>query len=117
MVHGQRVVVVIAAGAGMLGTFLPWASVGVLSIAGTGGDGWITLVMFGIAMAVACAGDRTAFLSEGLSGVLVAVAGLAALVGLYDASELVYLDFALVGGGVCLVIVAAAVIVVTASLG
>jgi hypothetical protein len=60
-VHVQRTWVGLAAAAGMLATFLPWINAPFLgSVAGTAGDGWITLVMFLVVLLLVLVGDRTA---------------------------------------------------------
>jgi len=56
--NAGRIVIAIAAGVGMLATFLPWASLGMLSIPGSKGDGWITFVLFAGCLGAALAGDR-----------------------------------------------------------
>lgn len=50
-VSGQRVVLMIAAAAGMVGTFLPWINVPIVgAVPGTKGDGWITFGIFAVAL-------------------------------------------------------------------
>lgn len=47
----QRVLIVAAAGVGMLCTFLPWVSIPIFgSISGARGDGWISFALFLIAL-------------------------------------------------------------------
>ena len=41
--HKQRMALMLAAAAGIVATFLPWATVMGMTINGTVGDGWITL--------------------------------------------------------------------------
>jgi hypothetical protein len=69
----------------MAGTFLPWVHAPVLgALAGTQGDGWITLAIFTVALAVAIAG------ADVLAGrVCIGCAGAAAAaVGVYDATNI-----------------------------
>lgn len=82
--HKQRVAMVSAAGAGMLGTFLPWIHVPFLgSIAGSAGDGWITFALYLLALVLALLGDRGAPRSGGpLLGAL-AAGLLASAIGLW----------------------------------
>lgn len=47
---GQQIAIIVCSVIGMVGTFLPWASMGPFSIDGTAGDGWITFVLFLITM-------------------------------------------------------------------
>ena len=52
--RAPRLAIMIAAGAGMLGTFLPWVSMPLMgSLSGTAGDGWFTFVGFAVVMAFA----------------------------------------------------------------
>lgn len=51
--HVQRKVIAIAAGAGALATFLPWAHLGMISIDGTLGIGWDSFVLFAVCAAIA----------------------------------------------------------------
>lgn len=81
----QQVVLIVAAAAGMLGTFLPWINIPIRgSVAGTEGDGWITLAIFAIALLVTLSGTpgigRRIWI--GLAGVA------AAVVGGYDAANI-----------------------------
>lgn len=63
----QRLAIVVAAGIGMLCTFLPWASIPFIgSINGTRGDGWITLLFFAVPLAI---GLLTGQKSEEVDGV------------------------------------------------
>jgi len=63
----QRIAIIIAAGAGMLGTFLPWVTVPILgSVNGTAGDGqgWIPFGLLAVSLVTALLGT----LGYGLSG-------------------------------------------------
>lgn len=115
--HSQRVVVVSASGAGMLATFLPWASFGFMSVAGTQGDGWFSFGFFVIAMAVALTGDRACSMSTGRLFTIELVALLAAILGVDKVSIFYYAHLVTIGPGLYLVIGAALVLMVTASLG
>ena len=77
--HQQRLYVLIAAAAGMLGTFLPWVSLPFLgSVSGTsaGADGWISFVFFGVVLAMTLIGKREALL-EGWHFMLAIIFGAA----------------------------------------
>jgi len=87
--HRQRFVIVLAAGAGMLATFLPWVHAPIIgSVAGTSGDGWITLVMFVPVMVLALWGDKSlamtvhARIAAGIPAVIAVLIGLDKLHGL-----------------------------------
>lgn len=57
--HKQRLGIITAAVAGMTGTFLPWFTAPIVGhIRGTKGDGWITLIMFALALMVTVIGSR-----------------------------------------------------------
>ena len=60
-----RIMVAIATVIGMVGTFMPWARMGVITIDGSVGDGWITLAFFGVALLVALIGQRDKLLRGG----------------------------------------------------
>ena len=49
----KRKFILIIAVAGMIGTFLPWASAFGFTVSGTEGDGWITLALFAVGGAIA----------------------------------------------------------------
>lgn len=77
------------AGLGMVSTFLPWASVGGLSVDGTagGGDGYITLVFFGIILLISViSGLKEQFSMKSLIPVCV-IGLLCAAIALYDMSN------------------------------
>ena len=115
-VRARRVAVVSAAGAGMLGTFLPWGSLGGFAqIEGTFGDGWISLGLFAIALLTAVGGNRSEDLSRWRSYGTEVVALLAGLVAVYDGSGLHDIGIS-IGPGVYLVALAALVVVVAASM-
>lgn len=80
----KRMFILVVAVAGMIGTFLPWASAFGFSVSGTEGDGWITLGLFAIGGAIVLfAGNRAEALSKGkLAGVWI-TAALAALIALH----------------------------------
>lgn len=55
----QKISAMAFAALGMVGTFLPWVELPILgSISGTAGDGWISLFLYLISLAIAFAGDR-----------------------------------------------------------
>ncbi len=57
--HAQRLGIAIAAFLGGAATFMPWAHLPIVgTVDGTVGDGWITLVLFAVALAVSFYGDR-----------------------------------------------------------
>jgi hypothetical protein len=66
MMRFQRVGIIIAAAAGMLGTFLPWVNVPILgSFVGTQSDGWITFVLFALTAFLAIVGNKQRVLRGG----------------------------------------------------
>jgi hypothetical protein len=104
-----------AAGAGMLGTFLPWVSAGIITVSGTSGDGWITLALFGVALLLSVLGRRSEAIGAGARVAKIVCALVAAWAGLYDASGAP--SIGVIGPGLFLVILAAGVVGVTASFG
>jgi hypothetical protein len=102
----------------MLGTFLPWGSFGGLMVVeGTRGDGWITLGLFAIALLVAVTGNRVDAMSTSRLFAIELVAVLAAIAATYDFSGVHDVKYGVVGAGLYLVIAAALVVMVAASLG
>ena len=58
--HKQRIIIIVIAALGMLATFMPWIKAPIIgSVDGTDGDGWITLALFAVALAISLLGDRT----------------------------------------------------------
>ncbi len=87
--HKQRLVTAICAGAGMLATFLPWATMPMFgSVSGTAGDGWITLALFVPALVLALMGDKTQPLLGAKRYGAVIPSGLSALLGLWKMIQL-----------------------------
>lgn len=114
----HRIGVVCLAAAGMLGTFLPWASIGFLSAAGTAGDGWITLGLFAAALLIAVLGTRREPMSGWARLAIIVLAVGAAAVGLHDASGLLAVGSAsIIGAGLYLVCIASIVLGLVASFG
>jgi hypothetical protein len=79
----QRMFILVAAVIGVIATFLPWIELAMGSVAGTKGDGWLTLPLFTISAVLAVLGNRMAPLSgASLYGTMVP-ALLAGLLGIY----------------------------------
>lgn len=86
--HKQRLGVVIAASAGALGSFLPWAHAPIVgSVNGIQGDGKITLALFGITLVFALFGERAAALPLGRRLGVIITAGLAGVIGVHAIFE------------------------------
>lgn len=80
----QRFYALIAAAIGMFGTFLPWVSAPVISgISGTAGDGWFTLILFGITFFILLQGDKMKDLDQKQLLAVYGTSGLAALFALW----------------------------------
>ena len=74
--EAKRKILFIIAVIGMIGTFLPWARWGPLSVSGAKGDGWFTFVFFGIAAALCFfKGEKSQPLPKG-STTLVSIMGI-----------------------------------------
>ncbi|MCZ2222306.1 MAG: hypothetical protein LC122_01555 [Chitinophagales bacterium] len=65
--HKQRIAILIVAGIGALGTFLPWVHAPIVgSVPGSSGsDGWITFILFVITIGLCFVGNRTKTLKLG----------------------------------------------------
>lgn len=84
----QRLAILITAGLGGLATFMPWIKVPILgSVSGTQGDGWITLILFGVAIALSLMNDRSKMLVGGLRIVAVIPPMLASVIGILKIME------------------------------
>ncbi len=82
--HKQRLAILIAAGLGMVATFLPWVHAPIIgAVAGTRGDGWITLVLFAPAMIAALIGSTSLPLTGAQRLAVVLPAGIAGLIGVW----------------------------------
>ncbi|MDA9775431.1 hypothetical protein N9B67_03810 [Algibacter sp.] len=80
----QRLAILTVAGLGVLATFLPWVKVPILgSVNGTQGDGWITLVLFAIAILISLSKDKTKAIEGGLLYAAILPGGLAGALGLW----------------------------------
>lgn len=80
----QRLTILIIAILGAVGTFLPWISTPFGSVNGTEGDGYITLVLYGVVLVFSVLGKTKAPLKGGLLIGAVIIALVASAVGLYD---------------------------------
>lgn len=80
----QRIAILVAAAAGMLGTFLPWVTVPFIgSINGTEGDGYITLALYAVTLGLMLAGNRTLPVSGGMMWGALAPALIASAIGIW----------------------------------
>jgi hypothetical protein len=79
----QRMFILIAAVVGIAATFLPWIELPMGSVAGTKGDGWITLLLFTISAVLTVLGQRTSSLQGVKMYGAIAPALIAGLVALY----------------------------------
>lgn len=90
----QKLAVIGLSALGIVGTFLPWATVDIGSFGSTsangtdgGGDGYITLIFFGINIIIAVLGGlKENFTLKSLIGVSV-VSSLCSIIGIYDLSN------------------------------
>lgn len=87
----------------MIGSFLPWITLGFISVAGTDGDGMITLVAGLVAAIFLLVGAPTGH--KAFSGIAVALLAVSALVGVY---HLATIEFGSPGAGLFAVIAGAA---------
>ena len=79
----QRMFILIAAVIGIAATFLPWIELPMGSVAGTKGDGWITLLLFTISAVLTVLGQRTSALQGVRLYGAIAPALISGLIALY----------------------------------
>lgn len=79
----QRMFILIAAVIGIAATFLPWIELPMGSVAGTKGDGWITLLLFTISAVLTVLGQRTSSLQGVRMYGAIAPALISGLIALY----------------------------------
>ena len=113
----QRIAISASAVAGMVATFLPWASVLGISITGTGaagqgGDGWITLAIFAVPLLLALlSGKRAETIPNGSKVLCVIPGGINGAVGFYVQNHYSKLGVS-VGIGVYLLIIASIAVII-----
>ena len=84
----QRLAILITAGLGGLATFMPWIKAPIIgSVSGTQGDGWITLMLFAVAIVLSLMNDRSKMLVGGLRLVAVIPPLIAAAIGIQKIIE------------------------------
>ena len=83
--HKQRIIIIVIAALGILATFMPWVKAPIIgSVNGTDGDGWITLVLFAVALVISLLGDRTQKIETKKMYIASLVSIIAAVVGILD---------------------------------
>ena len=83
----QRLAILIAAGLGALATFMPWVKAPFIgTIAGSQGDGWVTLALFSVAIVVSLLSDKTKRVEGGALYAAVIPPIIAALIGIQKIS-------------------------------
>lgn len=116
--HPQRIVIVSASGAGMLGTFLPWASLGGFASAdGTRLDGWGSFACMTLTLLIALLGPRVVSMTTRQRFAIAMVAIASGLIALRDLTAAHDIDYVNIGGGLYLATLASLVVLVTASIG
>lgn len=84
----QRNAILIVSGLGVLATFLPWVKAPIIgSVNGTDGDGWITLVLFAVPLAISLLGDKTKAITGGQLYGAILPALLAGIIGALKISD------------------------------
>lgn len=83
--HKQRMGILIAAAAGMLGAFLPWVTFLMVSVSGINSStGWLILVLFGAALAMTLIGNKQSILTGAKFYVAIAAGAVAALIAILN---------------------------------
>ncbi len=108
----QRLTILIIAILGAVGTFLPWISTPFGSVSGTEGDGFITLVLYGVVLIFSVLGKTKAPLKGGLLIGAIVLALVASAVGVYDIMNAKKLLGSIGSIGIGLYLVAAAGIMI-----
>lgn len=111
--HKQRLFIVVAGAVGVLSAFLPWARVSMFGFSTSasgidGGDGWLSLALFGAAIGLALTNGDKKLVLEGT--MKKAVAGIGAGVTAFMLIELLRIGFDFASFGVYLSILAGAAV-------
>ncbi|GEM_PF-1046732 len=102
----KRMIILIVAAAGMLGTFLPWASAFGMTVSGTAGDGWITFFLFAVGGAIAFfKGDKGEPIEKKMMPVIWGAAALAFIIAFLKVTKGVPSGVSL-GFGLWLIVIA-----------
>jgi hypothetical protein len=83
----QRIIILAISILGIISSVaIPWASaMGIISLYGTAGDGWITLFLYGLALvATLCVGNRLMPITGAWLLAILIPSGIASLIGFYD---------------------------------
>jgi len=88
--HKSRTLVLVGAALGILSAFMPWASIGRLSVSGIdGSDGYIVIGVFAACLVLGLAGDKRAPISTVATIVVIVLAGLGGIAhGIWKISSL-----------------------------
>ena len=86
--HKQRMALMLAAAAGIVASFLPWASVMGISVNGTAGAGWISLLLFAVIAIMSLLGNRTMALKGGLMIAAIIAAVLVIILGIWQIMDI-----------------------------
>ena len=107
--HKQRLALIVATLAGIAATFLPWATVMGMTINGTVGDGWISLIIFAIIAILTLLGNKNMPLKGGMLIAAIVMALLALVLGIYEIMNIGKTggDFVEIGFGLYILVAAA----------
>lgn len=83
-----RLLIVIISACGMVGTFLPWVTMGMLSVAGTRGDGWITFTIYLVIAITSLVGNTHQRMHEFIKFLIILVSIFLTLYGMYMCSNI-----------------------------
>ncbi|MCP4443374.1 MAG: hypothetical protein GY810_31110 [Aureispira sp.] len=106
--HKQRLIMTVCAAIGIIATFLPWASVmGLMTVKGIdGADGYLNIILFGGALALALLGDRNVPQGGGMMYGALTCFALAGLLGVYKVVSLMGESMVTTGFGLYLIAIA-----------
>lgn len=86
--HTQRTLMVVAAAAGIVSAFLPWVSMGIISVSGVdGADGWLVIGLFGVPLIVGLAGGKHTPLSGGARASAILCGALGGALGVWKLAD------------------------------
>jgi hypothetical protein len=86
--HKQRSAILLAAAAGVFGTFLPWVNLPIVgAVYGTRGDGWLTMCLYGATILLTVLPDRTAPLLGGRLALAVAPGLISSAIGIIKLAQ------------------------------
>lgn len=101
----QRLLILISAAVGILSIFLPWVSLGPISVSGSSGDGVLLLFILAPVIIISLIGDKSKNLSGAKLFVTLGLGVLALIISIYTMSNLSKMPMGSLGVGLYLSII------------